>query len=55
MTHTGKIGRLPKARRNELAHRIEGGELGADIVNWLNAQPDIPEILDAQFARRLIT
>jgi hypothetical protein len=55
MKYIGTIGRLPKDRRNELDHRIQDGQLGTDIVSWLNAQPDIREILDAQFARRLIT
>jgi hypothetical protein len=55
MKHTGKIGRLSKDRRNELAHRIENGETGAEIVNWLNAQPDVRKILEAQFAGRPIS
>jgi hypothetical protein len=44
MTHTGKIGRLPKDLRNEVAHRIEAGERGKDIVNWLNTQPEVCQI-----------
>jgi hypothetical protein len=55
MTHTGKIGRLSKDRRYELAQRIEDGQPGTEIVNWLNAQPDVREILDAQFAGRPIS
>src|SRR5271169_306061 len=55
MTHIGKIGRLSTDHRHELGRRIENGEPGTDIVNWLNAQPDVREILEAQFAGRPIT
>ena len=55
MTHIGKIGRLPKDCRHELGHRIENGQPGTEIVSWLNAQPEVREILDAQFAGRPIS
>jgi hypothetical protein len=55
MTHIGKIGRLSKTRRHELALRIEDGQTGAQIVQWLNAQPDVQEILQQHFAARPIT
>jgi O-acetylhomoserine/O-acetylserine sulfhydrylase-like pyridoxal-dependent enzyme len=55
MRHTGNVGRLPKDRRNELALRIEDGQTGAEIAKWLNAQPDVREILFAQFAGRPVT
>jgi len=55
MTHIGKIGRLPKDCRHELGHRIENGQPGTEIVRWLNAHPEVREILDAQFAGRPIS
>jgi len=54
-THTGKIGRLSKDRRHELSLRIEDGHPGADIVQWLNQQPDVQKILQDQFAGRPIS
>src|SRR5580700_4935182 len=54
-THIGKIGRLSKARRTELAHRLEDSQPGTDIVHWLNAQPDVQAILKAQFDGRPVT
>ena len=52
-THTGKIGRLSKDRRHQLALRIEDGHPGADIVQWLNQQPDVQKILQDQFFERV--
>jgi len=54
-THTGKIGRLSKDRRHQLSLRIEDGHPGADIVNWLNQQPDVQKILQDQFSGRPIS
>src|SRR5580698_4446633 len=54
-TRIGKIGRLSKERRNELGQRIEDGLPGMEIVQWLNAQPDVQKILQAQFAGRPIS
>ena len=54
-THTGKIGRLSKDRRHQLALRIEDGHPGADIVQWLNQQPDVQKILHDQFSGRPIS
>jgi hypothetical protein len=54
-TRIGKIGRLSKDRRHELNHRIEDGEPGTEIVQWLNNQPDVQKVLQEQFAGRAIT
>ena len=54
-THTGKIGRLSKDRRHQLALRIEDGLLGSDIVHWLNQQPDVQQVLNQYFHGHPIT
>ena len=47
--HRGKIGRLPEQTRNELNQRLADGELAAPLLQWLNARPDVRDVLDAQF------
>ena len=37
MTRNGKIGRLPKAVREQVNRRLEKGEKGRTLVAWLNA------------------
>src|ERR1700677_5022510 len=54
-TRIGKIGRLSKDRRQELGQRIEDGQPGTEIVQWLNGQPDVQKILNEQFAGRPIS
>jgi hypothetical protein len=48
-THNGKIGRLPKKIRDELNHRLDDGELGGRILEWLNELPDVQAVLKAEF------
>jgi hypothetical protein len=55
MTHTGKIGRLSQARRDQLGHRLEDGCTGIEIVDWLNEQPDVRRVLTDHFGGRPIT
>ena len=54
-TRTGKIARLPKATRDELGRRIENGELGKPIVDWLNGLPHVQELLEEQFGGRPVS
>jgi len=54
-TRTGKIARLPKATRDELGRRIENGELGKPIVDWLNGLPPVQELLEEQFGGRPVS
>lgn len=54
-TRVGKIGRLPKYIRDELGRRIEDGELGKELVKWMNNVPYVQEILKEQFGGRPIT
>ena len=55
MTRVGKIARLPRAIREQLNRRLEDGESGVDAVAWLNAQPEVQSVLQAQFGGRPIS
>lgn len=48
-THNGKIGRLPDAVREQLNRRLEEGEAGGALVDWLNGLPAVQKVLAAQF------
>jgi hypothetical protein len=39
MTWLGKIARLPRERREELNGRLQNGEVGRKLVEWLNGLP----------------
>jgi hypothetical protein len=54
ITRTGKIARLPKYIRDQLGERIENGEQGKVLVNWLNGLSDVKEVLRDQFGGRPI-
>jgi hypothetical protein len=49
MTHNGKIARLPQNLRDELNHRLEAGEPGGRILEWLNTLPPVQTMLAAEF------
>lgn len=55
MARHGKIARLPRAVRDELNRRLENGEAGTQLVEWLNALPEVQAVLAAQFGGREIT
>ncbi|MCX7008996.1 MAG: hypothetical protein NTY53_17405 [Kiritimatiellaeota bacterium] len=55
MTRTGKIARLPHAIREQLNRRLRDGEQGVVLVVWLNAQPEVKEVVRAEFGNRPIT
>ena len=49
MTRNGKIARLPRAIRDELSRRLQDGEPGKHLVQWLNWNPspkhwDVPAL-----------
>jgi len=48
-THNGKIARLPRNLRDELNHRLDDGEPGGRILEWLNALPAVQTMLTAEF------
>jgi len=45
----GKIARLPLAIRQQLNQRLQNGEQGKLLVQWLNGLPEVQAILSAQF------
>ena len=49
MTRTGKIARLPREIREQLNRRLEDGELGVNLVEWLNSQRKVRSVLKAEF------
>src|SRR5690606_8328676 len=51
----GKIARLPRAVRQELNERLQNGESGPQLVEWLNALPEVLEILKARFSARPVS
>ena len=46
----GKIAKLSHPVREELNLRMENGENGAKLLEWLNALPEVQEALKASFA-----
>jgi len=52
MARRGKIARLPKAVRDELNTRLQNGEMGSALIEWLNGLPEVKEVLKAQFEGR---
>jgi hypothetical protein len=49
MTRNGKIARLPLAVRAELNQRLLDGEAGNQLVDWLNARPEVEAIIAGEF------
>ena len=43
--HRGKIGRLPEQTRNELNQRLADGQPTAPLLQWLNARPEVQDML----------
>ena len=54
-TRNGKIARLPKEIREQLNHRLENGWQGKKLVNWLNALPEVKQVLREEFHGRAIS
>ena len=50
MTRNGKIARLPRPLRDELNQRLVRNEDGAALLDWLNAAPDVKDLLARDFA-----
>src|SRR5215469_15625756 len=46
---TGKIARLPHHLREELNRRLDNGEPGVRLVEWLNTLPEVKEVLKTHF------
>jgi hypothetical protein len=45
----GKIARLPLAIRQELDQRLQNGEQGRKLVEWLNGLPEVQAVMAAEF------
>ncbi len=53
---TGKIARLPDSIRDQLNVRLDNGERGKPVLNWLNSLPEAQAVLAApEFAGQPIT
>jgi hypothetical protein len=48
-SRNGKIARLPLAIRQQLNQRLQNGEPGKQLVQWLNGLPEVQAVLAAQF------
>ena len=55
ITQKGKIGRLPRAVREQLNMRLQDGQSGPAIVPWLNELPEVKEMLAREFEGNAIT
>ena len=55
MTRLGKIARLPREIRDVLNVRLQNGEVGRLLVDWLNGLPAAREALAANFGGRPIS
>ena len=51
---TGKISRLPFETREELNRRMDQGQTGKSLVQWLNSLPEVQAVLKEQFGGRPI-
>lgn len=49
MTRTGKIARCPPHIREEVNRRLFEGQPARKILAWLNAQPEVLQVLDEYF------
>lgn len=55
MSRIGKIARLPRPLRTQLNRRLDNGELGADILQWLNGLEETQRALSFQHGGRPVT
>jgi len=49
MTRKGKIARLPQQIREQINRRLENGEEGKQIAEWLNTLPKVRALTKAEF------
>jgi hypothetical protein len=48
-TGNGKIANLPSNIRDELNYRLNDGEPGSELVEWLNAKPEVIKVVTERF------
>jgi hypothetical protein len=53
MTRLGKVARLPREMREELNVRLNNGEGGKELVDWLNGLTGAQAVLAATAKTRL--
>ena len=49
LDRNGKIARLPKYVREELNRRLDNGERGQPLLQWLNSQPEVRALVATEF------
>jgi hypothetical protein len=54
-TGNGKIANLPSEIREELNYRLSEGEPGNELVEWLNAKPEVIKVIAERFDGRPIS
>jgi hypothetical protein len=54
MSRRGKIARLPRGIREQLNRRLEDGEMGAEVLGWLNGLPECKKVCSDKFGGRPI-
>ena len=54
-TGNGKIANLPAEIREELNLRMNDGEQGDELVEWLNSKPEVVEVVNKLFDGRPIS
>jgi hypothetical protein len=54
-TGNGKIANLPAEIREELNYRLNDGEPGNELVEWLNAKPEVMKVINDLFDGRPIS
>ena len=55
MTRNGKIARLPRDIRNQLNRRLQDGEPGNRLVEWLNSLPEVKTAQSPESGENLLT
>jgi hypothetical protein len=48
-TRNGKIARLPASIRTQLNERLDDGHEGPELLDWLNALPEVQAVLEEKF------
>ena len=49
MTRHGKIARLPHMIREQINRRLQDSDEGREILEWLNALPEVKTVMDTEF------
>jgi hypothetical protein len=52
MARNGKIARLPRGMREQVNSKLDNGETGVQIAEWLNGQPMVKDFIAALFGGR---